>query len=112
MNLLYGYNVPTKVFELEQEDAEEVDDLVADALKETLREGRLLGGMEGKIVKDVVYQTEFLLRTHGQHNIPFILKAASMRLYPMYARRHFRDAADMIAAIFEEYKTDDEEDEE
>lgn len=112
MNLLYGYNVPTKVFELEQEDAEEVDDLVDDSLKETLREGRLLGGMKGKTIEDVVYQTEFLLRTHGQHNIPFILKNASMRLYPWSVRRHFRDAADMIAAIFEEYKTDDEEDEE
>lgn len=116
MNLLYGYNVPSQVFELEQkleqEDAEEVYDLVDDALKETLREGRLLSGMKRKTIEDVVFQTEFLLRTHGLHNFPFILKNASMRLYPWSVMRHFRDAADMVAAIFEEYKADDEEEKE
>lgn len=112
MNLLYGYNVPSQVFELEQEDAEEVDDLVDDALKETLREGRLFDGMKRKTIEEVVYRTEFLLRTHGLHNVPFILKNASMRLYPWSVMRHFRDAADMVAAIFGEYKTDDEEEKE
>ncbi len=112
MNLLYGYNVPIQVFELEQEDAEEVDALVDDALKETLREGRSLDETNSKTVEDVVVRTRFLLSVHSQHNIPFILKNASMCLYPLPVGRHLRDAADMIAAIYEEYKTGDEEDEE
>lgn len=113
MNSLYGNNVPSQVFELEQkleqEDEEEVYDLVDDALKETLREGRLLNVLKRKTIEDVVYQTEFLLRTHALHYVPFILKSAAMRLYPWSVMHHFRDAANMVAAIFEEYKAAAEE---
>lgn len=109
MNSLYGNYVPSQVFELEQEDFEEVQDLVSDALKETIREGRLFDEMNRKAIEDVVYQTDFLVRTHALHNVPFILKSAAMRLYPWSVMHHFRDAANMVAAIFEEYKAAAEE---